>query len=62
MSAPLMESRWGLERDDRGDVHVFPIEDLLAHEGSDDCVCVPFIKIHKTFKYLIVHNAWDGRE
>lgn len=62
MSTPLTEKAWGVEQDSIGDVHVFPIDDLLAHEDRDDCVCVPFIEIHRNFKYLIVHNAWDGRE
>jgi hypothetical protein len=62
MSAPSPPTtRWGLERDERGDVHVFPIDDLLDHDDSDDCVCLPFIEIQSNFKYLIVHNAWDGR-
>jgi hypothetical protein len=64
MSAPTDEKLWGVEQDDIGDVHVFPINDLLAHEGDDDtCPCMPWIEIGtKTFKYIIVHNAWDGRE
>lgn len=62
MTAPTDVKDWGLELDDTGDVHVFPVNDLLDHEGSDTCVCVPWIVIGKTFKYMIVHNAWDGRE
>jgi hypothetical protein len=61
--SPPKVADWGLERDSTGDVHIFPINDLLAHEDNDTCPCVPFIEIHtKTFKYLVVHNAWDGRE
>ena len=63
MSTPTDEKLWGVEADDIGDVHVFPLEDLLAHEGDDTCPCLPRIEIHlRNFKYLIVHNAWDGRE
>lgn len=61
MSTPTA-ANWGVEQDDKGDVHVFPIDDLLAHEDGDDCMCLPWIEIGKTFKYMIVHNAWDGRE
>lgn len=53
---------WGLELDDRGDIHVFPVDDLLAHEDDDKCACLPEIKIRPDFKYVIGHNAWDGRE
>lgn len=63
MSAPA-GTDWGLEVDDKGDVHVFPLNDLLDHEGNDDtCACLPHIEINlKTFKYRVMHNAWDGRE
>lgn len=63
MSTPTVSKRWGVEQDNKGDVHVFPIDDLLEHEGDDTCTCLPWIEIGKTtFKYMIVHNAWDGRE
>lgn len=63
MPTPTDEKLWGVESDDIGDVHVFPLNDLLDHEGDDTCVCLPRIEINtRNFKYLIVHNAWDGRE
>lgn len=45
--------------------HVTPVDDLLAHEDSEDCPCLPFIEPIETDEgvdYLITHNAWDGRE
>lgn len=46
-------------------IHVEPINDLIAHEDSDECACLPTTELIQTDhgdEYLIVHNAWDGRE
>jgi hypothetical protein len=52
--------------DDRT-VHVVPINDLVDHEDSDECVCGPRVDIvisehGGSDGYVVVHNSLDGRE
>lgn len=46
-----------------GDVHIWPLNDLIAHEI--DCPCLPITEPvadeNGTISWLIIHNAWDGR-
>jgi hypothetical protein len=46
-------------------IHCEPVNDLLAHE-DDDCPCLPVVKPvprqDGSMGWLVVHNAWDGRE
>lgn len=45
-----------------GDLHVYPIDDLLPHnEDGCDCPCDPKIEVHGAC-LLVIHNAYDGRE
>lgn len=47
-------------------VHVTPIDDLIEHEESEDCVCVPRTTlIHcddGSDGWVITHHSLDGRE
>ena len=47
-------------------VHVEPIGDLIEHEDSAECPCLPTVEPVKrddgSVGWLVVHNAWDGRE
>lgn len=49
-----------------GEYHVLPVEDLIEHERSEDCVCGPAIEPVErdsgSFAWVIVHNSLDGRE
>lgn len=38
-------------------LHVAPTADVIAHEMSEDCGCLPWAA-----DGVITHNAWDGRE
>lgn len=50
--------------------HVMPVDDIVEHEISDECVCGPeieFVGYEKTTGetgngWLVVHGALDGRE
>lgn len=42
------------------DVHVMPVDDLIAHENHADCICGPDVEIHD--RWLYVHHSLDGRE
>lgn len=47
-------------------IHIMPIDDLLEHE-YEDCSCLPVTKPVEeddegSIGWMVVHNAWDGRE
>jgi hypothetical protein len=47
--------------------HVYPVDDLLAHDlDGDDCACLPVTEPVErddgSMGWLVIHNAWDGRE
>jgi hypothetical protein len=42
-------------------LHVHPLGDVIAHEMSDDCPCVPEQR-PVTGGWLAVHHSLDGRE
>lgn len=47
-------------------VHVMPLNDVVEHEESEDCLCGP--SIEAVFRedgsngWLIIHHSLDGRE
>lgn len=46
-------------------VHVIPVGDLIIHDASDDCVCVPraeLVQGDQGDEWVMVHNSLDGRE
>lgn len=48
-------------------LHVFPINDLIEHELSEDaCVCGPSLEIipreERTDAHIYTHHSLDGRE
>lgn len=52
-----------------GGVHVLPVNDLVAHEETTDCICGPdveYIDPETGDSYpsgpLVVHHSLDGRE
>lgn len=50
----------------RGPIHVVPINDLVDHEVSDDCVCGPTVEAvfqdDGSNGWVVVHHSLDGRE
>lgn len=46
--------------------NVLPVNDLLDHEDGAECPCQPDVQPEQredgSMAWLIVHNAWDGRE
>lgn len=47
-------------------IHVEPINDLIEHEDSEDCLCGPDIECvpnpNGPDGWLITHHSLDGRE
>ncbi|MCW2886995.1 MAG: hypothetical protein JWL58_3857 [Streptosporangiaceae bacterium] len=47
-------------------LHVVPVDDLIDHPTTEDCVCGPRSQPVKqddgSVRWLIVHHALDGRE
>lgn len=41
--------------------HVVPLNDLVGHELTGDCVCGPVVE-HVGHGWLYVHASLDGRE
>lgn len=56
---------WTNERNGSNDVHCYPVDDIIPHEWIN-CACLPVTEALKrddgSYGWLIVHNAWDGRE
>lgn len=46
--------------------HVYPLNDLVAHEMSADCLCGPKLVADDIGEYwprlIVVHHSLDGRE
>lgn len=45
--------------------HVLPIDDLIGHTDSEDCICGPEIEPLEhdgTVDWLVTHYSLDGRE
>jgi hypothetical protein len=42
------------------DIHVLPLGDLVEHEQSRKCWCVPMLEQHVSM--LVTHHSADGRE
>lgn len=47
-------------------LHVHPLQDLIEHELTEDCVCGPESRPVKredgSVGWLLVHHSFDGRE
>lgn len=47
-------------------VHTMPVNDLVEHDTSPDCVCgpdcEPVERADGSFGWLYVHHSLDGRE
>ena len=47
-------------------LHVLPVDDLIDHTDSEDCICGPTINPLQqddgTIDWLVVHHSLDGRE
>ena len=43
------------------DVHVVPLDDLIDHEPSEECVCGPAVEPTDD-GFVLVHYSLDGRE
>ena len=42
-------------------VHVQPVNDLIEHEDTEDCVCGPDVELVEGGA-VITHHSLDGRE
>lgn len=49
---------------ERNSVEIVPVHDTVGHEvGVDQCACLPVTSFEADSNaWLVVHNAWDGRE
>lgn len=47
-------------------IHVYPIDDLIEHELTEDCPCGVAPELERTTedgdRWVIVHSSLDGRE
>lgn len=47
-------------------LHVRPLDDLIEHELTEECVCgpqtIPSMREDGSNGWLVVHNSLDGRE
>lgn len=47
-------------------VHVMPVNDLIEHTDSDDCVCGPTSdpvkRLDGSVGWVVVHHSLDNRE
>ena len=50
-------------------VHTMPINDLIAHQSDQTCLCQPTLNTHRlhppygpVIGYTFTHHAWDARE
>jgi hypothetical protein len=51
-----------MEYEAAGDIHVYPIEDLMEHTtDSADCPCDPRVEVDGA-RLIVIHNSYDGRE
>lgn len=52
--------------EDDNTLHVMPVDDLVEHQPSDECVCHPspdpVERKDGTYGWLYVHHSLDGRE
>jgi len=56
-----------LEPTDRPEeLHVIPTDDLIEHDDTKDCVCIPDREAifcnDGSFRYMYSHPSLDGRE
>lgn len=43
-------------------VHIYPINDTMEHDtASQNCLCMPDVKVRDDGAVLIIHHAQDGR-
>jgi hypothetical protein len=43
-------------------IEVVPDGDIREHCSSEDCDCIPTIKSYSDGIWMLIHNAFDGRE
>ena len=46
--------------------HIIPVNDIVEHQESKQCPCVPRVELgyneYGEEVEIVVHNAWDQRE
>lgn len=59
------DARWESLGTDNG-AHVRPLNDVVEHPASEDCVCGPRVepvpRDDGSMAWLVVHHSLDGRE
>lgn len=57
---------WTADQIETGEVHVRPVNDLIEHDLTDECVCGPTTEPvprgDGSVGWLITHDSLDGRE
>lgn len=47
-------------------MHVYPLNDLVEHEFTDECVCGPRSEAVRrddgSYGWVVIHSSLDGRE
>lgn len=60
--------RWSVTLLPNNHIHVVPTNDVVLHEQTEECACVPRTEACLgpdgvvTHYWLVTHSAWDGRE
>lgn len=61
----MRTAKWAAFRTDQGS-EVIPIDDVVGHEVGEDCACMPAVELLKaddgSDRWMVTHEAWDGRE
>lgn len=61
-----MTPKWEAIEVESGVCHIVPIGDLVDHDQSDDCVCVPTSELvvneGESDGWIVTHHSLDGRE
>ncbi|MET7992841.1 hypothetical protein ABZU76_18310 [Amycolatopsis sp. NPDC005232] len=63
---PEPRTKWANVWIDGGDLHLVPIEDVVWHDFSNDCLCGPKIELHHSQAngsdvWYVIHHALDER-
>lgn len=51
-----------MDKDRKEIYHILPTGDTYKHSESVNCSCNPVCGYNKEGKFLVVHNAFDGRD
>jgi hypothetical protein len=55
------QARWAVADLPNG-VHVLPVDDVVDHDLTEDCLCGPLSQLFGDREWSVVHHSLDGRE